>query len=437
MHCITCPHRRSCHGESACCLIPPSFSLSAVSNLHFNLNISLLALQADARDLLDKSSAPGQQKKPGKNNSNKGNGNGKGNGNKGNGNGHGGKGNANPNAKFNRPESDWNCTPESPHPKCQHANPNAAFNRGTFRDPSSDSSDWEDVIDNEIPPIPGPISPTPDPNPTPTPDPTPMSSAQRRRAESLTNVFEFSSVNPDYGYAEYLGDGRGITFGRCGFTTGTGDGLVVVREFTRRKPDNPLAKFLPALERIDAAKSGESNDDVTGLTGFVQAVKSIGNDKDFKDAQDWAHENMYWLPSQRASDVLGLKYPLSRAQMFDAYFMHGENSINDAFYPKSANGMAAWVNTKLGGSPATGVDEKQWISTYMARRKAVLTSSGKVWEEAANRIEIYQWLQTAVVYNLDRTIKLSESGCGSDGVCAVSANSVTVGPSTYGSFTIN
>lgn len=30
-----------------------------------------------------------------------------------------------------------------------------------------------------------------------------------------------------YGYAERLGDNRGITYGFCGFTTGTGDGLMV------------------------------------------------------------------------------------------------------------------------------------------------------------------------------------------------------------------
>ena len=123
--------------------------------------------------------------------------------------------------------------------------------------------------------------------------------------------------------------------------------------------------------------------------------------------------------------------------MFDAYFMHGENDPSDSFYPKSANGMAAWTNAKLGGSPATGIDEKQWLSTYMARRKAILSSSGQVWDEASNRIEIYQWLQTGIVYNLDRAIKLSESSCGNGGVCSVSSSSVTVGPSIYGSFTIN
>jgi len=263
-----------------------------------------------------------------------------------------------------------------------------------------------------------------------------MSSAQRRRAEALTNVFEFSTVTPQYSYVENLGDGRGFTFGRCGFTTGTGDGLVVIREYKRRKAKNPLAKFIPALERIDAAKSGESSGDVSGLTGFAEDVKSVGRDKVFRSVQDWAQKTMYWEPSQRASDQLGLKFQLSRAQLYDAYFMHGENRPGDAFYPKSANGMAEWTNNKLGGSPATGIDEKQWIFTYLTRRIAILRGSGKVWAAASNRIEIYRWLQAAVVYKLDRTIKLSASGCGTDGVCDVSSKSVTVGPSIYGSFTI-
>lgn len=39
---------------------------------------------------------------------------------------------------------------------------------------------------------------------------------------------------------------------RAGFTTGTGDGLVVVSRFVRLDPaNNTLAPYLPALRRID------------------------------------------------------------------------------------------------------------------------------------------------------------------------------------------
>ena len=263
-----------------------------------------------------------------------------------------------------------------------------------------------------------------------------MNSAQRRRAESLTNVFEFSTVEPQYGYAENINDGRGITFGRCGFCTGTGDGLIIVTEYTKRKPNNPLAKYLPELQRIDAAKVEESNGDVSGLSGLEAVVHSLGDDADFRAVQDWAQGNMYYAPSQRTSDSLGLQYALTRAQLYDAYVMHGENDPEDAFYPKSANGMAAWTSAKLGGSPGTGVNEASWLATYLERRKAILASSGEVWGEATNRIDIYQWLANAKVYDLDRAIKLYSQNCGPSGVCDVSGSSVTIGPSIYGDFTI-
>src|SRR6478752_7143074 len=50
-----------------------------------------------------------------------------------------------------------------------------------------------------------------------------------------------------YRYLEDIGDGRGYTGGIIGFTSGTGDMLVVVRRYTRAERDNPRARFLPAL----------------------------------------------------------------------------------------------------------------------------------------------------------------------------------------------
>ena len=115
-----------------------------------------------------------------------------------------------------------------------------------------------------------------------------------------------------YSYAQRLYDGRGITFGFCGFTTGTDDGLMVrcwaaagpphawgrprwlvaycppkpstqrlrsaidlqvVQEYTRRKPNNPLARFLPALRRVRGR-----GDSFSGLNGFERVVQSLGND---------------------------------------------------------------------------------------------------------------------------------------------------------------
>ena len=61
--------------------------------------------------------------------------------------------------------------------------------------------------------------------------------------------------------------------GGAGFCTGTGDGLVVVQEYTKLQPNNnPLAKYLPALIRIMRDGGGA---DTTGLSGF-EAVRWVG-----------------------------------------------------------------------------------------------------------------------------------------------------------------
>ena len=292
-----------------------------------------------------------------------------------------------------------------------------------------------------------PLPPPPPPPPTPQ-KPKAMTPSQRRRAEALTNVFEFSSTLPQYGYAEDLGDGRGITFGRCGFCTATGDGVIVIAEYVRRNPDpnNTLAAYLPALQFLDSLRGTAKRDFLANnasyyFANFSDAVTSLANDALFQQVQDWAQQNMYYAPSQRLANSLGLRLGLARAQLYDAYIMHGENDPGSSGYNKSANGMADWVTQTLGGSPATtGVDESLWISTYLQHRADILSNAGRVWNSAVNRVQLYQWIQAAGVEKLNRKIVLSYDECATPpvlpNVCSVNKASVRVAPCDFGDFVI-
>lgn len=77
-----------------------------------------------------------------------------------------------------------------------------------------------------------------------------LATAEKRRDEQLTSLFENSTPDLQYGYIQNLHDGRGLTAGRAGFCTGTGDFYEVVRRYTDLKPDNRLARFLHRLERL-------------------------------------------------------------------------------------------------------------------------------------------------------------------------------------------
>lgn len=47
--------------------------------------------------------------------------------------------------------------------------------------------------------------------------------------------------------------------------------------------------------------------------------------------------------------------------MFDAWVQLGSSDPGSSIYPSSANGIAAWVNKKLGGYPLVGINETLWM----------------------------------------------------------------------------
>src|ERR671927_1439694 len=59
---------------------------------------------------------------------------------------------------------------------------------------------------------------------------------RKHRAAQITSTFENSTLELQYDYVENVGDGRGVTAGRAGFTSATGDLLLVVRRYTEAKP---------------------------------------------------------------------------------------------------------------------------------------------------------------------------------------------------------
>ena len=82
---------------------------------------------------------------------------------------------------------------------------------------------------------------------------TEMEPKQKIICEQITSFFENLSTDFAYDYVEDLHDGRGITCGRSGFCTGTGDCYMVVKRYDERRPGSPLAKFLPELLRLNSA----------------------------------------------------------------------------------------------------------------------------------------------------------------------------------------
>ncbi len=235
----------------------------------------------------------------------------------------------------------------------------------------------------------------------------PLSSLQKTRAEQLTNLFENGSFDFAYDYVEYLGDGRGITAGRAGFTTATGDLLKVVKDYTAKKPDNELAKFIPRLWEIFQSKS----DSEEGLEGFSQVWKTASQDPDFKRVQDEAVDELYYQPSVKYSNQLGLRTPLARAAVYDTIIQHGDGK-------KDPDGLLAILErtqNAAGGTPAEGVDEKLWLDTFLSQRRQTLANpynknTHAVWGKSVGRCDVFRSIAKQGNYDLKGVISINSGG---------------------------
>jgi len=200
----------------------------------------------------------------------------------------------------------------------------------------------------------------------------------------LTTTCENSSTTFDYNYAENIGDGRGITFGIIGFTTGTYDGNQLIKYYTQLNPNNSLAKYIPALDKIDTGKhdSEGKSDDLTGLENFISDVQAC-RDPLFKQAQLYELDKLYWDPAVKLANSIGAKNNLTLAFIYDTCVNHG------------ADGAKDYINTvkgELGGTPSSGIDENEFLSKFMEYRYDELADEDP---QGKNRVNAFRELLTS------------------------------------------
>lgn len=236
-------------------------------------------------------------------------------------------------------------------------------------------------------------------------NPIPFNKTQKLIADETISIFENGTTQIQYGYIEYLNDGRGYTAGRAGFTSATCDLLSVVERYEKKVPGNALSAYIPRLKALCANEDGS----VSGLEGFTQKWHSLANDPMLRAAQDEEVDSTYYLPAYHRCLQLGLKLPISLLFLYDAIIQHGEGTDPD--------GLPAMIDSTskaVGGTPNSGIDEKDWIKKFMEIRKNILLNphdpaTKDVWAESATRVdglmEIYYlknyYLSPPVFLNVD------------------------------------
>jgi chitosanase len=224
------------------------------------------------------------------------------------------------------------------------------------------------------------------------------SSQQKNVILQLTTTCENSDTKLAFNYAENIGDGRGITFGCIGFTTGTYDGNMLIKHYTKLNPNNTLAKYIPALDKIDKESHPNGlNGNTKGLENFIKDVKAC-TDPLFKQAQIDLLNELYWNPALNLANSIGVKNQLTLAFIYDMCVNHGEDG---------ARSLVNKAKSKVGGTPKDGVNENTFLSALFDYRTTYIQQD---WAGGVDRVNGFRKLLNANNLNLTPPFKFTVYG---------------------------
>ncbi|MER5648434.1 chitosanase [Streptosporangium sp. NPDC002524] len=181
-------------------------------------------------------------------------------------------------------------------------------------------------------------------------------------AMQLVSSAENSSLDwkAQYKYIEDIDDGRGYTAGIIGFCSGTGDMLDLVERYTQLKPGNVLAKYLPALRKVDGTDSHAGLD-----PNYTRDWATAAKDTVFQQAQNEERDRVYFNPAVSQAKKDGLR-ALGQFAYYDAIVMHGGGTDPQSFGAIRKNAL------KKAKPPAQGGDETKYLHAFLDARKVAM-----------------------------------------------------------------
>jgi len=178
----------------------------------------------------------------------------------------------------------------------------------------------------------------------------------------IVSSAENSSLNwkAQYAYIQDIGDGRGYTGGIIGFCSGTSDMLEVVQDYTQRSPNNVLARYIPALKKVNGSDSHAGLDPT-----FTGDWKTAAADLVFQQSQDSVRDDTYFNPAVSQAKTDGLR-ALGQFAYYDAIVMHGPGNDGISF---GGIRKAAMAKAR---TPAQGGDETTYLNAFLDARVAAM-----------------------------------------------------------------
>ena len=225
-----------------------------------------------------------------------------------------------------------------------------------------------------------------------------LNNKQRSVADKIISIFENGTTTIQYEYAEVNpGDEEhGITAGRLGFTSATGDMLELLEHHYNVAP---LSNYIEELKRLNAlymennytlSDDPEGSMNIKYLDGLIEDWKEEGKKPAFQHAQDKYLDEHYYYPALEEAREIGLALPLSALCLYDCAIQHGVEGLKEIIR-----------SVKL-SYPHTQKEEVTWIKQFNKNRLEVLKNTS-YWKDSLYRVETLNDLLTSEKYFLNIT----------------------------------
>ena len=183
----------------------------------------------------------------------------------------------------------------------------------------------------------------------------------------LVSSAENSSLDwkAQYKYIEDIGDGRGYTAGIIGFCSGTGDMLELVEHYTDLEPGNVLAKYLPALRKVNGTDSH---------AGLGPDLRRRLEDRRQGHRLPAGAERRARPRLLQPGGAAGQGGRPARAR--PVHLLRRHRHARPRRRRRSASAASARPRMKKAKTPAQGGDETTYLNAFLDARKAAMKQRG-------------------------------------------------------------
>lgn len=203
---------------------------------------------------------------------------------------------------------------------------------------------------------------------------------QQTRIKAMMNVLEFGELKIDELPVRPYSHGD-IDFGSFTLLSGgIGDLLLMYTQHPGAQRAEEVQQF---LQRITTRDKTLAKDDA-----FIKLLKKLSDDPAMLAAHSALVDRDQFHPALAEAKRLGLTTALGAAVIYDSYVHGSFGRVRDRLV------------SRIGGTPATGIDEKVWVKEYLAERRAWFIERGGLLARQTFRLDAFAKLVEAGNWDL-------------------------------------